>query len=94
MRENREPTKKREQGLNVAKMFFCLAAHGNIDLTCNYWKGTREERGRGRMKLGGKDVESCRQPRSVSVCNMNETLQRLSGSVTACDSHCHTSIIM
>lgn len=29
----------REQELNVARKFLCLAALGNIDLTCNYWKG-------------------------------------------------------
>lgn len=41
----RNQIKKREQGLNVARKFLCMAAQGNIDLTCNYWKGTREERG-------------------------------------------------
>lgn len=56
MREN-QIKKRGEQGLNVARKFLCLAAQGNIDLTCNYWKGMREARGSGRMKQGGKDVE-------------------------------------
>lgn len=98
----REPNKKKEggEGMNVARKFLCLAAQGNIDLTCNYWKGTREEReregegGSGRMKQGGEDVESRRQPRSVTVYNMNDTLQRVSGSVAVCDSPLYTTIIV
>lgn len=60
---------KGEQGLNVARKFLCLAAQGNIDLTCNYWKGRREG------ERGGKDVEL--QTAKVSDC-MNETPQRRS----------------
>lgn len=51
----------------MARKFLCLAAQGNIDLTCNYWKGTREERGRGGTMQGGKDVESL-QTTKVSDC--------------------------
>lgn len=91
-RHERRPNRKREQGLNVARKFLCLAAQGNIDLTCNYWEGTSDERGSGRMKQGGEDVESRRQPRSATVCNMNKTIQRLSASVTACNSRRHMNI--
>lgn len=58
----------------MARKFLCLTAQGNIDLTCNYWKGTREERGSGRMKRGGgEDVWSRRQPRSAAESSKNET---------------------
>lgn len=57
----------------MARQFLCLAAQGNIDLTCNYWKGMREERVGERAWHGGKDVGRWRQPRSATVCNMNET---------------------
>lgn len=60
-------TKSEKKGRAGTGKFLCLAAQGNIDLTCNYWKGTREERRRGRKKQGGGDVERCRQPRSVTV---------------------------
>lgn len=36
-----------KKGRAGAGKFLCSAAQGNIDLTCNYWKGTREERWRG-----------------------------------------------
>lgn len=80
--------------LNVARKFLCLAAQRNIDLTCNYWKGTREERGSGRVYRSGKDVGRRRQPRSATVCNTNEPLQRLSGSVTACNSPWHQNTVV
>lgn len=66
------------QGLDVAGKFVWLAAQGNIDLTCNYWKGTRKER----TRQGGKDVESRRQPRSAAALCQSETLQK--GSLVEC----------
>ena len=64
---------------NVARKFLWLAAQGNINLTCNYMKGTRNEKemGVGGGKRGGgtretegeregsEDVDPLRQPRSV-----------------------------
>lgn len=82
--------RKREQGLKMARKFLCLTAQGNIDLTCNYWKGTREERGSGGMKRGGEDVWSRRQPRSATRMRLRE---RLPAPGAACDSH-HVTVCL
>lgn len=87
-----EEKKCGEQEPSAARKFLCLAAQGNIDLTCNYWKGTRFERGSGHMKQSGKDVASRRQPRSVTVYNKNEIIPRLSGSVTLVCTHLHFAV--
>lgn len=82
--------KKERAGAENGEKVLCLTAQGNIDLTCNYWKGTREERGSGRMKRGGEDVWSRRQPRSATRMRLRE---RLPAPGAACDSH-HVTVCL
>lgn len=50
--KERKPNQKREQGLNVARKFLCLAAQENIDLTCNYWEGDKRREREWENKAG------------------------------------------
>lgn len=73
-----------------AGKFLCSAAQENIDLTCNYWRGTRHHGGSKREKLLGKDAEWL----DSQGHRLSESIQRLSGSVTPWNPDCHTRIIM